>query len=176
MATTPEYKLTSEQRLAELEQLAARIKRVLYWGASRDTEGLVHAVVERWALSEDIRDNSDNYAEARRRLVDQLGVVPESLIGEAALRGIVDDAQLFGRVQAEVERLKQGTVDERARSLLSAPAAVGAVLGLILSGQTDHEVATNLKLEPLQVEGYLVDGIRYLTKLAMRDIETARAK
>jgi hypothetical protein len=166
---------TQDQKLAQIEDMARRIKRVLYWGESRDTASLVHAVLEQWALSEKLPGASqssspvDRYALAKQRVVEQLGVDPESLLSPRELRVIVNDAVLLVRVRYEVSKMEAGIVEERAKTLLPQPKDSGTVLSRIMKGKTDHEIAAELDREVLVVESLLIDGIRYLTKLFVTD-------
>lgn len=169
---------------AQFERIIRRVKSSMNYRGSYSTRDILGSLVARWLQSgewdrlKQLPATDRHIGESVRRFIldrlDQLrrrgeqDELPEGLLvvpDEATLIEMIETAELRAWIEARIDELERGTVDERVRIPMPNIAQVGRALRLHISGQTQRQIAAELGVSLGAANKRIVEGTNYLVVL-----------
>ena len=173
-----------DQMAAQFERIIRRVKYSMNYRGSYSTRDILGSLVARWLHSgewarlKELPPNERHIGESVRRFIldrmDQLRrrgdreeLTEEQVVlpDEATLTEMVELAELRTWIEARITDLEQGSTDPRVRIPMAHPALVGQALRLHLAGNTQRQIASELRLSLGAVNKRILEGTNYLVVL-----------
>lgn len=169
---------------AQFERIIRRVKSSMNYRGSYSTRDILGSLVARWLQSgewdrlKQLPAEDRHIGESVRRFIldrlDQLrrrgeqDEFPEGLLvvpDEATLMEMIETAELRAWIEARIDELEHGTVDDRVRIPMPNIEQVGRALRLHIGGQTQRQIAAELGLSLGAANKRIAEGTNYLVVL-----------
>jgi hypothetical protein len=169
---------------AQFERIIRRVKSSMNYRGSYSTRDILGSLVARWLQSgewerlKQLPPEDRHIGESVRRFIldrlDQLrrrgeqDELPEGLLvvpDEATLIEMIETAELRAWIEARIDELERGTVDERVRIPMPNVEQVGRALRMHMGGQTQRQIAAELGVSLGAANKRIVEGTNYLVVL-----------
>jgi len=173
-----------DQMAAQFERIIRRVKYSMNYRGSYSTRDILGSLVVRWIHSgewvrlKQLPSQDRHIGESVRRFIlDRLDQVRrrgerEDLVedkidlpDEATLIDMIELAELREWIDARIEDLQQGILDDRVLIPLAHAAQTGRAMQLHLAGKTQRQIATELGISLGLTNKRIVEGTNYLVVL-----------
>lgn len=172
------------QMAAQFERIIRRVKSSMNYRGSYSTRDILGSLVARWLQSgewerlKQLPPEERHIGESVRRFIldrlDQLrrrgeqDELPEGLLvvpDEATLVDMIETAELRAWIEARIDELERGSVDNRVRIPMPNIEQVGRALRMHINGQTQRQIAAELGVSLGAANKRIVEGTNYLVVL-----------
>jgi hypothetical protein len=177
-------KVVDGEMAAQFERIIRRVKSSMNYRGSYSTRDILGSLVARWLQSGEwdrlkhLPPEQRHIGESVRRFIldriDQLrrrgdhAVIPEDLLAvpdEVMLTEMIEAAELRMWIEARIEDLERGVVDERVRIPVVNPTQIGHALRLHIAGMTQRQIASELGISLGAANKRILEGTNYLVVL-----------